>query len=75
MKGGINMLKYKCDVLERLKAAGINTTRIRNEKLLPESTLTRLRAGAPIAWSGLETLCRLLHCQPADLIYFDFDED
>lgn len=63
-------LKYKVDILASLKEKGYTTYRIRQEKILSESTVQKLRAGIGVSWDNLETLCDLLECQPADLIEF-----
>ena len=63
-------LQFKVDVLAALKEKGITTYQIRQEKLLSESTVQKLRAGIGVSWENLETLCRLLDCQPYDLIEF-----
>ena len=63
-------LQFKVDVLAALKEKGITTYQIRKEKLLSESTVQTLRAGIGVSWENLETLCRLLDCQPYDLIEF-----
>ena len=60
-------LQFKVDVLAALKEKGITTYQIRKEKLLSESTVQKLRAGIGVSWENLETLCRLLDCQPYDL--------
>ena len=39
------MLKYKMNIQEALKEAGYSTYRLRQEKLLPESTVQKLRRG------------------------------
>lgn len=65
------MLKYKFDVLEALKAAGYSTYRIRNEKLLSESTVQKLREKQPIGWENLDCLCRMLNCQPGDILEYE----
>ena len=63
-------LQFKVDVLAALKEKGITTYQIRKEKLLSESTVQKLRAGIGVSWENLETLCRLLNCQPYDLIEY-----
>ena len=63
-------LIYKIDVVASLKEKGYNTNRIRNEKLIGQSTLTRFRNQEPISWDNLETLCKLLDCQPSDIIEY-----
>ena len=67
-------LRFKVDVLAALKEKGITTYQIRKEKLLSESTVQKLRAGIGVSWENLETLCRLLDCQPYDLIEYGKEE-
>ena len=67
-------LQFKVDVFAALKEKGITTYQIRKEKLLSESTVQKLRAGIGVSWENLETLCRLLDCQPYDLIEYVKDE-
>ena len=68
-------LQFKIDVVSALKEKGYTSYRIRNEKILSESTVQKLRAGKGVSWENIETLCRLLECQPADLMeYVDVQE-
>ena len=61
-------LRYKIDVLGALKSAGYSSYRLRKEKLLSESTLQKLREG--VSTDVIEQLCRLLNCQPGDILEF-----
>lgn len=63
-------LKYKIDVLAALKEKGNTTYQIRKDRLLSESTVQKLRAGVGVSWENIETLCRLLECQPGDLMEY-----
>ena len=63
-------LVFKIDVLNALKEKGYNTNKIRTEGLLSQSTLQKFRNKQGVSWENLETLCRLLECQPADLIEY-----
>jgi putative transcriptional regulator len=63
-------LKYKIDVVDALKAKGFYPQKIRKEKLLSESTMTKLRRGESVSWENLETICKLLECQPGDIIEY-----
>ena len=63
-------IRYKIDVLEALREAGYSSTRLRNEKLMGESYMTQLRRGELVSWKTIETICRLLNCQPGDLVDF-----
>jgi putative transcriptional regulator len=63
-------LQYKIDVVAALKDKGYTSYKIRQEKLLSESTIQKLRSGKGVSWENIETLCRLLDCQPGDLIVY-----
>ena len=63
-------LVYKIDVLNALKEKGYNTNRIRTEKLLSQSTLQKFRNNEGVSWENIETLCKLLECQPGDLLEY-----
>ena len=66
-------ITYKLDVLAELKKAGYSSTRIRNEKIMGQATLTQLRRGELVSWMNIETICRLLHCQPGDILEYKED--
>lgn len=68
-------LRYKIDVLNALKEKGYNTNKIRTEGLLSQSTLQKFRQQQGVSWENLETLCKLLECQPGDLIEYIERED
>ncbi len=67
-------IKYKLDVLEALKAAGYTTYRIRQEGLLSQSTLQKLRDGKGISWDNIAMICSLLNCQPGDIMEYAPEE-
>lgn len=63
-------MKYKFNVLDALKNMGITTYKIRKDKLLSESTVQKLRKLEPVSWENIESLCKLLNCQPGDIIEY-----
>ena len=63
-------LRYKVDVVKALRDKGITTYILRKNKSLSESTIQKLRVGMGVSWDNLETLCKLLECQPGDLIEY-----
>ena len=65
---------YKIDVIAKLKEAGFSTYRIRKEKLLGEATLQKIRNGEPVSWENISTICKLLNCQPGDIMEYVEDE-
>lgn len=64
---------YRINILEALKAKGYSTYRIRKEKLLAESVLQQIRNGELVSWSNISTICKLLDCQPGDLVEYTED--
>ena len=69
------MIVFKIDVIKELKAAGYNTNRLRTEKIIGESSLTKIRKGICPSATTLNTICRLLKTQPGILIEYIPDED
>lgn len=66
---------YKIDIIAALKSAGYNTNTIRKEKLLSEGTLQSLREGKYISMDAISKICRLLGCQPGDILEYVDDEE
>ena len=63
-------LQYKIDVLELLKERGFTTYKLRKEGLLSEGCIQNIRAKKPISWANIEQICKLLGCQPGDLMEY-----
>lgn len=68
------MIRYKIEILPALKAAGYSTNKIRTDKLMGQATLQQLRHGELASWKTIDTVCRLLDCQPGDLLEYVADE-
>lgn len=68
-------IHYKIDVLQELKTAGYNTSILRKEKLMGEATIQKLRKGELVSWANINTICRLLNCQPGDIMEYVPDEE
>ena len=64
-------IRYKVDVLAKLKEAGYTTTKIRKDKIMGEAMLQKIRQGQMVSWATLETLCELLACDVGDLITYE----
>lgn len=61
-------VKYKIDILPALKEAGYNTTRLRREKILSESTIQSLRTNKMVSIENISRICSMLECQPGDIL-------
>lgn len=68
------MIEYQ-DILGKLTRAGYSSYRIERERLIPGSTMDRIRRGCPINTTTIDTICRLCECQPGDLLRWVPDED
>ena len=72
----LNMaLRYKVDVIQLLKDSGYSTYTIRKEKLIIENMLQKLRNNQMVSWTTLNTICRLTHSQPGDILEYVPDEE
>lgn len=64
-------IKYKIDVLAKLKEHGYNTTRLRKEHILSERTIQQFRNGDTVSWRTIEKLCELLNCNVGDIVEYE----
>ena len=64
------MIKYKIDIMQELKKAGYTSYKLRNDKIFGEATITKFRKKEYINFNNLDILCKLLNCQPADIIEY-----
>lgn len=67
---GVNVFRYKINVIESLKEAGYNSTRILKENILSQSAMQKLRRDEMIGIKTLEQLCELLDMQPGAIIEY-----
>lgn len=61
-------------IMKMLADHGWTSYRLRKEKVLPEGTLSRLRTGQPVTTATIDTVCRLCHCQPGDILSYVPDQ-
>ena len=63
-------IRYKIDVLQALKEKGYSTYKLRREKILSESTIQAFRTGDLVSYENIAKLCRLLDCQPGEILEY-----
>ena len=63
-------IRYKINVMAELKKKGYTSNRIRDEKLMGQSYLQQLRHGELVSWKAIDVICKLLECQPGDLLEY-----
>ena len=70
------MLRYKIDVLEELKNKGYSSYKLRKEKLMGEAQIQKIRDHELVSKETLNTICKLLNCQPGDILeYVEIEEN
>lgn len=68
-------IQYKVDVMQELKIAGYSRTRLRKECILGEATMSKLNHCEPVSFGVLGKICKILKCQPGDILeYIDIDD-
>lgn len=64
------MFIYKIDVIEKLKEAGYNSTRILKENVISQSAMQKLRKNEMVGIKTLDQLCSILDIQPGEIIKY-----
>ena len=58
------------NLVTAVKEAGYNSTVIRQEKIMGQRELQKLRHNELVSWATIETICKLLQCQPGDILEY-----
>lgn len=67
-------ITYRMDVMAALKEKGYSSYKLRKERLLGEATMTDIRKGQIVSLENLTRLCKLLECQPGDILEYVSEE-
>ena len=67
------MIVYE-SIFERLLQNGWTAYRLQKERQLGNGTISRLKMGESVSTDTIDTLCRLCHCQPGDLLRYEPNE-
>ena len=54
-----------------MKSRGLSTYRIRKDNIISQSTLQKLREGKSVTTDAIAAFCRVLNCQPGDLMEYE----
>lgn len=69
------MLKWKIDVWQALVDKGYGFVNLKGTPGLSQYTLVRLHRGeCSMSFKALASLCRLLECQPGDILEYKEEE-
>ena len=64
------MLKYKINVIETLKEAGYNSTKILKDGIISQSAMQKFRNGEMVGIKTIDQLCEILDMQPGNIIKY-----
>jgi len=65
-------MKYE-KLFKLMKEKGLTTYKIRTEKIISQSTLQKLREGKAVSTDSISALCKILDCQPGDIMEYTPD--
>ena len=58
-----------------MKEQGLSTYKIQKDKIIPQSTLQKLRKNKNVSTDSIARLCEALKCQPGDIMEYVSDVD
>ena len=62
--------------MEELKNKGYSSYKLRKEKLMGEAQIQKIRDNELVSKETLNTICKLLNCQPGDILeYGEIEEN
>ena len=66
------MIRYRdgVDVFAKLGEAGFTSYRLRQEHIIGERALQKIRDGKLPSWAELDKICSLIGCHPCDLLEY-----
>ena len=69
------MIVYSKNIIEELSKKGYTTYRIKQEKIFNQTQLQQLRDNKLLTQDNLNKLCKLLECQPGDILEYRKDNE
>ena len=67
-------IKPKVNLLALLKECGYSSYRLRQDRIMRENRIQKLRLGGLPSWNELDTICKLTNSRIEDLIEYVPDE-
>lgn len=58
-----------------MKGKGLTTYRIRMENIISQSALTALKNGKSVTTDTIAKLCKVLQCQPGDILEYEEEQE
>lgn len=58
-----------------MREKGLTTYRIRQENIISQSALTAIKNGKSVTTDTIAKLCKVLNCQPGDIMEYEEEQD
>ena len=58
-----------------MREKGLTTYRIRQENIISQSALTAIKNGKSVTIDTIAKLCKVLNCQPGDIMEYEEEQD
>ena len=62
-------------LFQMMQKRGLTTDKIRKENIISQSALTAIKNGKSVTTDTIAKLCKVLDCQPGDLIEYVDEEE
>lgn len=62
------MIHYKIDIMKELSNRGYTRKKLRESKMLSETTMQNIKHQKNITIETINIICLILRCQPSDII-------
>lgn len=62
------MIQYKIDILKELSNRGYTRKKLRDNKILSETTMQNIKHHKNITIETINIICLILRCQPSDIM-------
>ena len=69
------MIKYKIDILKSLSEKGYSSYKLKTDGIFGNATIQNFRDQKVCYGDALNKLCKLLGCQPGDILEYVADQD
>lgn len=66
-------IKYE-KLFDLMKEKGLTTYRIRQENIISQSALTAIKNGKSVTTDTIAKLCKVLNCQPGDIMEYEEEQ-
>ena len=67
-------IKYE-KLFALMKEKGLTTYRIRQENIISQSALTAIKNGKSVTTDTIAKLCKVLNCQPGDIMEYEEEQE